>query len=602
VNQEIHNDAPASTAPWTWRTTVLALAWSAGLFAIYLANGREIWSGDSVPAKYLTGALVRGDGFYLDRYRQDVLKWWPHPGMPYYVQLAEGHYVSRYPIGPVFVALPFAAPQILWLDRTHPGWEASDPDWFDTIAKNSAAAITTLAALALLLVLRKLGLGREAWLAATAAALGSNLWCTASQSLWQHGPAALMLTLIVLLLLPDSPSVMRFILAGLAAGLLVCSRPVDLAFAVTTALWVLIRHPRSLIWFVPPAAAVGAALIGYNNAYLGAVGGYYSTLDAATFGTPWREGLMGTLLSPSRGLLVFSPWTVVAFAYLPFAFFRLRPATLLPWLLATLVPHALMISTFSCWWAGLCFGPRYWTEVIPLLAIPFGLALQWAKVRCRPVFAVSVVLIVISIGVQFLGAVAYPSTFQDFPPDVDGTTRRLWDWTDNELSRCFVENGVYRALFGPTQVPVAPASVIESANGSEPSAISPIESDGLDPVVKENFARALKSTVSSMANGSLDRVSCERIEGWAWDPQQPNTPIAVEMYADDKLLATVMADQLRRELVLNLKGNGKHGFNFETPAALKDGATHQIRVKIAGPRIELRGSAKELTCPRSEAR
>ncbi len=225
MKPDAREETLASPAPWTWRTTVWALIWSAGVFAAYLANGREIWSGDSVPAKYLTCTLVRGDGFYLDRYQADVLKWWPNPSMPYYVTMVDGHYISRYPIAPAFVALPFTMPQMLFLDWARPGWETSDPKWFDTIAKNSAAAITTLAALVLLAVLRKLGVGRVAWLAALAAALGSNLWCTASQSLWQHGPAALMLTLLVWLLLPESPSPLRFAAAGVAAGLLVCSRP-----------------------------------------------------------------------------------------------------------------------------------------------------------------------------------------------------------------------------------------------------------------------------------------------------------------------------------------------------------------------------------------
>jgi hypothetical protein len=441
---------PASIAPWTWRTTGMALLCAASVFAIYLANGREIWSGDSVPAKYLTCALVRGDGFYLDRYRPLVLKWWPYPTVPYYASVVDGHYVSRYPIGAALVALPFTMPQIAFLDWANPGWESSDPKWFDTIAKNSAAAITTLVALALLVVLRKLGLGLEAWLAALAASLGSNLWCTASQSLWQHGPAALMLTLLVLILWPEKPSPSRFILAGLTAGLLVCSRPVDLAFAIMTALWVTLRHPRQLVWFMPPAMVLGAVLIGYNRAYLGAAGGYYSTFDAATFGTPWLEGLQGTLLSPSHGLLVFSPWTLIAFAYLPFAFFRLRPAMLLSWLLATLGAHALLISTFSCWWAGLCFGPRYWTEVIPLLAIVLGLALQRARARCRPIFAVSVVLIGISIGIQCLGAAVYPSGWEDHAEqEGEHFKQRLWDWSDTELSRCIVVSKAYRAAFGP---------------------------------------------------------------------------------------------------------------------------------------------------------
>jgi hypothetical protein len=551
----------------------MALLWSAGLFAVYLANGRELWSGDSVPAKYLTGALVRGDGFYLDRYRDDVLKWWPNPGMPYYVTVVDGHYVSRYPVGPALVALPFAMPQILWLDRTHPGWETSEPEWFDTIAKSSAAAITTLAALALLAVLRKLGLGHEAWLAALAAALGSNLWCTASQSLWQHGPAALMLTLLVLLLLPESPSRWRFFAAGLTAALLVCARPIDLVFAVVTAVWVTIRHPRGLIWFLPPVVAIGTALIGYNRAYLGAAGGYYSQFEAALFATPWQEGLMGTLLSPSRGLFVFSPWTLIAFAYLPFAFYRLRLSMLLPWLLVALGTHAILISTFSAWWAGLCFGPRYWTEVIPLLAMVLGLALHWAKVRCQPVFAVSVVLITISIGVQLLGAAVYPSSWQSIPPDEGGTTHRLWDWSDNELSRCLVENRAYQALFGPAQAGVAPGPHVSSSDGPGSQAVSPL------------------------SVGNLDRVGCDRIEGWAWDPQQPDTPIAVNLYDGEALLATVTAHRLRLDLFGNNMGNGKHGFVFITPTALKDGVAHQIHARIAGLESELTNSPVEIVCP-----
>ena len=56
---------PAALAPWTWRTTGMALLCAATVFAIYLANGREIWSGDSVPAKYLTCALFAETDFTL---------------------------------------------------------------------------------------------------------------------------------------------------------------------------------------------------------------------------------------------------------------------------------------------------------------------------------------------------------------------------------------------------------------------------------------------------------------------------------------------------------------------------------------------------------
>jgi hypothetical protein len=550
----------------------MALAGCVCVFAVYMANGREIGAGDTVPAKCLTLALLRGDGFYLDRYRDELLKYWPHAGMPYYAQMVDGHYVSRYPIGPALVAIPFTVPQMLIVDWMHPGWETTDQEWFDRIAKGSAAAITTLAVLALWGVLRKLGLGREAWVAALAAALGSNLWVTASQSLWQHGPAALMLMLLVLLLMPESPSRVRFCTAGLTAALLVCSRPIDLAFAVMTAVWVTFRHPLRLVWFLAPAVAIGAALLGYNRAVLGAAGGYYSQFEAAIFATPWQEGLKGTLLSPSHGLFIFSPWTVVAFVYLPFAFFRLGLRTLLPWLFLTLGAHAFLISTFTQWWAGWCFGPRYWTEVIPLLAIVLGLALDWAKTRCRPVYAISLVLIGVSIGVQFLGAAVYPSGWDQRPVEIDRALYRLWDWSDSELTRCVRVSRAYRAVFGSAAADAFAAAV---------SPLNPPEQPAFVP----------------LAAGTLDRVGCERVEGWAWDPRQPDRPIAVELYDGEKLLATVIANRLRQDLVRNEKGDGRHAFVFRTPGTLKDGMIHQIHAKAVGVGIELNKSPQELNCP-----
>jgi hypothetical protein len=95
-------------------------------------------------------------------------------------------------------------------------------------------------------------------------------------------------------------------LAGLAARLLVCSRPVDLPFAAVTAMWVTVRHPRQLVWFLPSAIVLGAALVGYNRAYLGATGGYYSryasSLAARDLGRP-RDLDLHMLLLVGRALL-----------------------------------------------------------------------------------------------------------------------------------------------------------------------------------------------------------------------------------------------------------------------------------------------------------
>ena len=330
-------------APWTWRTSALALLWSVCVFTAYMANGREIFSGDTVPAKYLTFALVRGEGFYLDRYRREAFKVWPNPSMPYYLQMVDGHYVSQYPVGPAILALPFSLPQILYLDWTQPGWDTTDSPWFDIITKRSTAAITTMAGLALLVVLLRLGLKREAWLAATAAALGSNLWCTASQSLWQHGPAALMLTLVVLLLLPDSPSRLRFFLAGLAAALLVCCAA-DRARVC--------RHDGSLghisastpARLVPPPGGHDRVRAHRLQPRLSGAcdGSLFRVRGGASSRPRGRMGCSGRSRARAAVSLFSRRGRSLPFVYLPFAFFQLRLRTLLPWLLATLVAHATL--------------------------------------------------------------------------------------------------------------------------------------------------------------------------------------------------------------------------------------------------------------------
>jgi len=102
---------------------------------------------------------------------------------------------------------------------------------------------------------------------------------------------------------------------------------------------------------------------------------------------------------------------------------------------------------------------------------------------------------------------------------------------------------------------------------------------------------------SSMAGGFLERVGCERIDGWAWDQQQRNTPMAVEIYDGETLLVTVTANRMRSDLVEARKGNGRHAFVVKTPPSSKDGVTHQIHAKIADRGIELEKSPQALECP-----
>lgn len=94
--------------------------------------------------------------------------------------------------------------------------------------------------------------------------------------------------------------------------------------------------------------------------------------------------------------------------------------------------------------------------------------------------------------------------------------------------------------------------------------------------------------------GYHDWADSWTIGGWAWDANQPNTPIKVDIYADNILLATVTADEFRPVLVDAGKGNGYHDFHYPVPLWLKDGKRHSIRVKVAGTNIDLGFTPKEI--------
>ena len=189
--EDVHSTSPGrarSMKGWGWSLLI-----GTAVLLICSANRREIGSSDTVPATFLPLALIRGDGPFLDRFAPMLRS--PQGHWPHGVQPSMGHIVSRYPLGAALVAVPLEWPQVWALDRLRPDWERGrhlgrDLSW---MTKNAAALIAALLGVVLHRLLLAMGLERVALPSVLAASLGSPLWCVASQSLWQHGPAALAL-------------------------------------------------------------------------------------------------------------------------------------------------------------------------------------------------------------------------------------------------------------------------------------------------------------------------------------------------------------------------------------------------------------------------
>src|SRR5262249_26162102 len=234
-------------------------------------------------------------------------------------------------------------------------------------------------------------------------AFGANTWMISSQALWQHGLAELLLVLALFLVLGRCTALRTFA-EGACLALTAAARPPDAILAAALGLFALRWARGNVRWLVIGAALPLAPLLAYN--YLVAhnlVGGYGVGSSPGLFGYSLPLGVAGLLFSPARGLFVFFPFLL----FLPFRLHhtlrepRVRALALVG--LGAVVAQVALYAKLD-WRAGCAWGPRWLTDMLPLLV--WMLAAGLGNLR-RIGLAVFVLTVGLSLGVQVVGAFWY---------------------------------------------------------------------------------------------------------------------------------------------------------------------------------------------------
>lgn len=175
------------------------------------------------------------------------------------------------------------------------------------------------------------------------------------------------------------------------------------------------------------------------------------------FSTPIELGLEGLLISPSRGLLVFSP---ILFLAIPGAY--LLGKTRLRWeaflLACVFLLNLLGYSKWYLWYGGLSFGPRFLVPALPFLTIlifPFiEYTIQSRRTLARLGYlTVASSLFLWSVVVESIGAITAPiATFSNlsffqFLNAGTGFTNIL-KGNLNDLAYVLIANGNFNPEFG----------------------------------------------------------------------------------------------------------------------------------------------------------
>jgi hypothetical protein len=204
-----------------------------------------------------------------------------------------------------------------------------------------------------------------------------------------------------------------------------------------TALWLLLYRRRALLPFLAAVAVAVLAVAWVNTLYGHALPPYnrMARLQLATMGS----GLLGNLVSPSRGLPFFTPWVVFAAAGAWKAFRDGALHPLFKLLAVAFVAHYAVVACFPQWWGGWCYGPRLLYEATPaltLLLIPVLPSLSRDRSRGGKLRQAAFIATVgYSLVVALLGITRGAGGWNARPANVDLHPERLWDFSDPQMLR-----------------------------------------------------------------------------------------------------------------------------------------------------------------------
>jgi hypothetical protein len=411
--------------------------------AVYLANGETISSYDAVPNSLLAYDVLAGHRLDFDALRNGYFV--GLGGQYAFTEAPNGHLASIFPVGTAIVTAPIYA--ALYAVHTITGQPvAIASPAFEPVRRTDeklAAAIVAATAVALFFACaRSFAAPAGALLATAGFAFGTETWMIGAQGLWQHGSVELVLLAMIFALLAadraERWSAERGWLAaaGVCGGLLPVVRPTAILFSVAAAAF-------AWSWFGRRAlpAAVGAAIgiapgIAWNVlVFHSLAGGYEGNAAAYTASLPAAASALAALIvSPSRGLLVFTPLILVAAIGLARALhMRTADARLLCALAAATLALYASYGWFAGWIGGEAFGPRYLTDGMPvamLLAAYVVPATAAAVAGYAALFAWSA-------GVQAAGAFsgAAGPLWSAVPIPLAYAPERVWQVHDSQIER-----------------------------------------------------------------------------------------------------------------------------------------------------------------------
>ena len=328
------------------------------------------------------------------------------------------HVCSIFPPGIAILALPVLLPAVLL------GVSPGDATALLYLGHLAATIVEALATLLLWSVLGRFVSAHWALTLTLLYAFATSVRTVASQALWQHAGVHLFVALALWLVFHDRPVPLR---RELAAGFTLGLASVVRQTAALVALG--IGGGRRVVLTVLAVGVGLLPLLVYDQLAFGQP--FEQGYGSKPFDTPLATGIYGLLLSPSRGLLIYAPY--LAFALVSLALAWRRPGPVARRLRGLGVAWGLTLAlyaTYTEWWGGRVFGPRFLDDQAPVLFAALAWGIGQGLLSGRAARAVFVAMATWSVALFNAAALVYDQRWDTVPLNVNFHPERLFDWSD----------------------------------------------------------------------------------------------------------------------------------------------------------------------------
>lgn len=160
----------------------------------------------------------------------------------------------------------------------------------------------------------------------------------------------------------------------------------------------------------------------------------YYYMPKRLYTNTFYTALYGNLLSPSRGIFIFSPFLLLFFIDVKSTYFTFKYNKILLIFLAWVLLHLYFISKFGHWWGGYSYGSRFMVDSLPGLYVIFLYTTSYIFKNSNKLKKFIIILFLIitsSLSVYFnliQGLFNIYSVKWSQKPNIDLFSEYLFDW------------------------------------------------------------------------------------------------------------------------------------------------------------------------------